>query len=178
MLTSVFSWRAVLLVNVPLLIITLILTLRSVQPDRVTREQKPHIDIEGAVLLCATLVGLVFGLSETQNDSFHSPAVLVPIVVAVITAILFVWRERRATDPLMSFGLLRRHPNYLAATASQGLAGMAEMGLGVIFPLVLILNLGMPPAKAGLFLIPTTIPMVILRRWSAAGMTASGDGRQ
>jgi EmrB/QacA subfamily drug resistance transporter len=161
-LTSVFSWRAVLLVNVPLLIITLILTLRSVQADRVTREQAPHIDIEGAVLLCATLVGLVFGLSATQNDSFHSPSVLAPIVVAVVTAILFVRRERRATDPLMSFGLLRRHPNYLAATVSQGLAGMAEMGLGVIFPLILILNLGMPPAKAGLFLIPTTIPMVIL----------------
>ena len=177
-LTSVFSWRAVLLVNVPLLIITLILTLRSVQPDRVTKEQAPHIDIEGAVLLCATLVGLVFGLSETQNDSFHSPAVLAPISLAVVTAILFVLRERRATNPLMSFGLLRRHPNYLAATVSQGLAGMAEMGLGVLFPLILILNLGMPPAKAGLFLIPTTIPMVILAPMVGRWYDRVGGGRQ
>ena len=161
-LTSVFSWRAVLLVNVPLLIITLFLTLRSVQPDRAPSEESPHIDIEGAVLLCATLVGLVLGLSASQNDSFHSTAVLGPVVAGVIAGILFVWRENRATNPLMSFGLLRRHPNYLAASVSQGLAGMAEMGLGVIFPLILILNLDMPPAKAGLFLIPTTIPMVIL----------------
>ena len=44
---------------------------------------------------------------------------------------------------------------------SQGLAGMAEMGLGVLFPLILILNLGMTPAVAGLALLPATVPMVI-----------------
>ena len=36
------------------------------------------------------------------------------------------------------------------------------MGLGLIFPLVLILNMGMTPALAGLALIPTTLPMVIM----------------
>ena len=42
------------------------------------------------------------------------------------------------------------------------MAGLAEMGLGVIFPLLLILNLGMDPALAGLALIPTTLPMIII----------------
>ena len=36
------------------------------------------------------------------------------------------------------------------------------MGLGLIFPLLLILNLRMDPGVAGLRLIPTTLPMVIL----------------
>ena len=36
------------------------------------------------------------------------------------------------------------------------------MGLGLIFPLLLILNLRMGPGVAGLGLIPTTLPMVIL----------------
>lgn len=62
----------------------------------------------------------------------------------------------------MSFGLLARHSNYLAATASQFLAGMAEMGLALLFPLLLILNIGMPPGIAGLALIPTTLPMIIV----------------
>ena len=38
---------------------------------------------------------------------------------------------------------------------------MIEMGLGVIFPLLLILNLEMDPSLAGLALIPATIPMVL-----------------
>jgi len=73
-----------------------------------------------------------------------------------------VLRERRAHNPLMSLRLLREKPNYLGATLSQGLAGMAEMGLGLIFPLVLILNLQLDPALAGLALIPTTVPMVVM----------------
>jgi MFS family permease len=36
------------------------------------------------------------------------------------------------------------------------------MGLGLLFPLLLILNLGMAPGLAGLALIPTTIPMVLV----------------
>src|SRR5664279_2297681 len=102
-LTSVFSWRAVLLINLPLLVLTLFFTIRAVPADR-PREGEVHVDLSGAVLLCVCLVG----------------------------------------------------------TLSQGLAGMAEMGLGLIFPLILILNLEMDPALAGLALIPTTLPMVVM----------------
>jgi MFS family permease len=87
--------------------------------------------------------------------------VLLPLAIAVAAALLFWLRERRAREPLMSFELLRRHRNYLGATVSQGLAVMVEMGVGVIFPLILILNLEMDPALAGLALIPTTVPMVV-----------------
>ena len=129
-LTSVFSWRAVLLVNVPLLIITLILTLRSVQADPRQTESRRRTSIS-RVRCCSVRRwwGWCLGSRPPRTTASSSPSVLAPIVVAVITAILFVRRERRATDPLMSFRLLRRHPNYLAATVSQGLAGMAEMGL-------------------------------------------------
>ena len=66
-----------------------------------------------------------------------------------------------AHSPLVDFSLLRER-NYLGASLSQLLAGMAEIGLGVIFPLLLILNLTMDPLVAGLALIPTTVPMVIM----------------
>lgn len=111
---------------------------------------------------CVALVGIVFGLSQTAVWDVSSPGVWLPVAVGVIAGALFVVRERRAHNPLMSFTLLRRHRNYLGATVSQGLAGMAEMGLGLIFPLLLILNLRMDPGLAGLALIPTTLPMVVL----------------
>lgn len=160
-LTSVFSWRAVLLVNLPLLALTLYFTLRAVPADR-PREGRVHVDLSGSVLLCLTLVGLVFGLAQSTDGDWTSPVVLGPVLVSVVAGVLFVLRERRAHNPLMSLRLLRSKPNYLGATLSQGLAGMAEMGLGLLFPLVLILNLGMDPALAGLALIPTTLPMVVM----------------
>ena len=95
------------------------------------------------MLLCVTLVGLVFGLSQTQGDDVAPWQVLGPVAVAVAAGVAFAARERRAHNPLMSLSMLRTRRNYLGATMSQGLAGMveAEMGLGVIFPLMLILNL-------------------------------------
>jgi EmrB/QacA subfamily drug resistance transporter len=163
LLTSAFSWRAVLLINVPLAVVTVVLSLRHV-PGRERSEApaaRPHIDVSGTVLLCLALVGLVFGLSESQPWGWSSAGVLAPLAVSLVAAVLFVLRERRATSPLVDFALLRRR-NYLGATLSQLLSGMAEIGLGVIFPLLLILNLTMTPALAGLALIPTTVPMVLV----------------
>jgi hypothetical protein len=116
------------------------------------------------MLLCLAIVGMVYGLTETQDDGFVSPEVLGALLVAVIASALFIWWERRAAQQLMNIGLLRRTPNYLGSTVSQALAGMAEMGLGLLLPLILILNLGMNPALAGGALVPTTLPIVLLSR--------------
>ena len=162
-LTSAISWRAVLLVNVPIAAVCVFVALRSVPADDSSEgSNAKHIDVLGGALLCAALVGLVLGLTQTQTEPLQQLEVIVPLAVAVSATILFVRRERRARQPLMELSLLRRSPDYLGATLSQGLAGIAEMGLGVLFPALLILNLEMDPALAGLALIPTTVPMIIL----------------
>ncbi|MGE3286002.1 MAG: MFS transporter [Pseudonocardia sp.] len=155
------SWRAVLLVNVPLAVVCVYLTLRAVAADEPSAERK-HIDVTGTALLSLTLLGLVFGLAQTQGSAVGSWQVLLPVAGAVVAGAFFLAREHRARNPLMSLPMLRHHRNYLGATVSQALAGMAEMGLGVIFPLLLILNLEMSPALAGVALAPATLPMILL----------------
>jgi EmrB/QacA subfamily drug resistance transporter len=160
-LTSAFSWRAVLLVNAPLVVVCIAAALRAV-PEDAPRRDPGHVDLAGAALLCVALIGLCLGFTETQGEPWISVPVVLPLAAAVLAAALFVVRERIADPPLMSLALLRRHRNYLGATISQAVGGVAEIGLGVIFPLLLILNLGMTPAEAGLALIPTTVPMIIV----------------
>ena len=159
-LTSAVSWRLVLLVNVPLAVVCLVATLSAVPRDS-QRDGTAHVDFGGAGLLCLAIVSLVFGLTEAQSASVTSLPVIGPLAVAVLGGVGFVWWERRADDPLMDVGLLRGTPNYLGSVISQVLAGFVEMGLGLIFPLLLILDLGMSPFVAGLALIPTTVPMVL-----------------
>ena len=158
---TALSWRLVLLVNVPLAVGCVAATLASV-PAGKPAKRGTRVDVLGAALLCVAIVGLVYGLTETQDEGFVSAQVLGALVLAVAASASFVWWERRAAQPLMDLGLLRRTPNYLGSTLSQALAGMAEMGLGLLFPLLLILNLGMNPALAGLALMPTTLPIVVL----------------
>ena len=174
-LTSVLSWRAVLLVNVPLALVAVLLALRHVPADEDAGEERERIDALGTALLSLALIGLVFGLSQSQQSGWASVAVILPLAVSALAAVGFVLWERAAHSPLVDFGLLRER-NYLGASLSQLLAGMAEIGLGVIFPLLLILNLTMDPALAGLALIPTTIPMVVLAPLAGRWYDRAGGG--
>jgi EmrB/QacA subfamily drug resistance transporter len=158
-LTSLLSWRLVLLVNVPLAVVCLVATLSAVPRDA-PRKGHPMVDIRGAGLLCLCIVALTFGLTEIQSEALGSLVVLGPLAIALLSGIGFLWWERRLADPLMDLDLLRRTPNYLGATISQAVGGIVEMGLALIFPLLLILDLGMSPLVAGLALIPTTVPIV------------------
>ena len=160
-LAGAFGWRAVMLVNLPLAALSVVVALRVVPADA-PRRAKTTVDLAGAGLLCVALVGIVFGVSQSQTWGWTSAGVLLPLVAAIAASVVFIAVERRVSSPLLDFGLLAKHRNYAGATLSQGLGGMIEMGLGVIFPLLLILNHGMHPTLAGLALLPTTLPMVIV----------------
>src|SRR5262249_6766526 len=126
------------------------------------RSDSAHVDLAGTALLCVALVGLVFGFSEAQATSWTSTLAIGVLVSVGIGGLLFVLCQRRTPDPLVDFKLLRSRRNYLGATVSQFICGLAEMGLGIIFPLFLVLNLGMSSVLAGVALIPTTLPMVVV----------------
>ena len=63
-LTSSISWRAVLLINVPLLVVTLVCAGKAVPAD-VRQGERAHIDFSGAAAAGIGLVTLVFGLGQT-----------------------------------------------------------------------------------------------------------------
>ncbi|GAA1401755.1 multidrug resistance protein Stp [Pseudonocardia kongjuensis] len=161
LLTVTLGWRSVLLLNLPLLVVTLVVAVPAVPPDG-PRRAGTRVDAPGAALLGIALVGLVFGLAQSTTWGWGSPAVQAALVTCVLAAAAFVGWERHTADPLMDLGLLRAHPHYLGSTLSQALAGMVEMGLGLILPLLLVLNLGMDPATAGLALLASTAPMVLV----------------
>ena len=143
--------------------------------DAARRSALWDIDFAGAGLLCSALVGTVLGLSQTQNHSVRSLDVWAPVAVAIVAGALFVRREQVSAKPLMSFRLLQTHPGYLASTISQTITGMIAIGLAVIFPLILILNLDLTPATAGLALLPTTVPLIILAPFVGRWYDAAGS---
>jgi hypothetical protein len=109
------------------------------------------------------------GGRSRQNWGWDSLAVWGLLLGAIAAAGLFIAVERRRSQPLVDLHLFGQSPNYRTAVSSQGLAGAAEMGLGVISPLLLILNLGMSPGVAGLALLPASLPLIaiapLVGRW-------------
>jgi EmrB/QacA subfamily drug resistance transporter len=159
LLTSI-DWRLVFLINVPLAIVTVVLTLSATPSLRPQGDSRPRIDYAGTVAFGLGIAALVFGLSQGQDDGWGSPETVVPLTSALVLLVAFLVIESRVTVPLLDFGLFR-HLNFLAANLSQVLAGAIELGLGFLLPFYLLIVIGVSPAAAGIALIPATIPIVL-----------------
>jgi EmrB/QacA subfamily drug resistance transporter len=160
MLTQYIDWRAVFWVNVPLAIITVLLTLGNAPAGRPAAEKRPGIDVRGAVVFAVGIGALTLGLGQGQEWGWTDPATLSALVIGVVGLIVFLRVERRP-NPLMKLALFR-HSNFAAANLSQFLAGMVELGSAFLLPYFLLLVLGLSPAAAGLALIPATLPIIVV----------------
>ncbi len=158
-LTSI-DWRLVFLVNVPLAVIALGLTMRATPPLEPDPDAPRDLDLPGVASFAVAVGAIVFGLSQGATEGWTDPATVVPLAIGVVAAPVFFVVERRAAHPMVEFRLFR-HDNFLAANLSQVLAGMVELGLGFLTPFFLLLVVGVSPATAGIALVPATIPIIL-----------------
>jgi EmrB/QacA subfamily drug resistance transporter len=154
------DWRLVFLVNVPLAVITILLTLRATPEIEPDPDASRELDLPGVITFAAIVGGLIFGLSQGPQEGWGEAETLVPIAVGLLLIPVFLLIERRSNNPMINFKLFR-HQNFLASNLSQLLAGMIELGLGFLTPFFLLLVVGVSPTTAGVALIPATIPVIL-----------------
>jgi EmrB/QacA subfamily drug resistance transporter len=159
-LLTTIDWRLVFLVNVPLAVTAIVLTLRSTPPLEPEPGASRDLDLPGVLSFAIAVGAIVFGLSQGAEEGWGDAATLGPLLCGLALLPVFVAIERRAADPMVQFRLFR-HGNFLAANISQVLAGMVELGLGYLTPFFLLLVVGVSPALAGIALIPATIPIIL-----------------
>jgi len=159
LLTSI-DWRLVFLVNVPLALAAIALTLRATPPLEPGPDAPRDLDLPGVATFAVAVGAIVFGLSQGPTDGWGDAQTVVPLAAGAALVPVFVAIERRAANPMIRFRLFR-HVNFLASSLSQVLAGMVELGLGFLTPFFLLLVVGISPATAGIALIPATIPIIL-----------------
>jgi len=152
-LTEFVGWRAVFLVNPPIIIL-LVIALRRVLPAR-TRRPGQRLDIVGAVSATASVAFLIFGLSQGQQHGFNNPRALAALVLASLIAVIFIVVESRYRAPLVPLQVLA-DPARRAALAMMLLLGAVVAGYVYFTSLYLQDVLGLSPLDTGLALIPAT----------------------
>jgi EmrB/QacA subfamily drug resistance transporter len=157
---TAIDWRLVFLVNVPLAIVAIALTLKATPEIEPNSEASRDLDLPGVVSFALAVGLLIYGLSEGPQSGWGQAGTLGPIAIGLLTIPVFLWIESRADNPMINFKLFR-HENFLAANLSQVLAGMIELGLGFLTPFFLLLVVGVSPTAAGIALIPATIPVIL-----------------
>lgn len=160
LLVSAFGWRAIFLVNVPIVLAAVPAAAWVVRES--TEKRGRRLDIAGVVLGVLTLLAITFAFIEGGRAGAGSPAVIAAAVAALCLAGAFLWVERRRGSAAMLPLALFRRP---AFTAANGVAATMNMcTLGTLFVLTLFLQAVQhrSPLTAGLELIPLFAPLAIL----------------
>ncbi|HEY5977568.1 MAG TPA: MFS transporter [Solirubrobacterales bacterium] len=171
-LIEVTSWRAIFWVNIPLIVVTVMLTLHAVEESR---DEDAFLGIDWpAILLSAIgLGGPTFALIEQPANGWGDPMVWVPMAIGIVSFGLFILREAVARHPMLPLGLFRIRnfwvANLTTLTAYAGLIG------GFFFVTLFLQQVaGYSPLEAGLATTPISVLMFFLSPWF--GRIASGTG--
>ena len=140
-------WSWVFWINIPVGIAAAIGFITFLKED--VQHHKRSIDIAGASLFTITVASLLTIL--TEFGSSNNQIVLAASLVFVISTILFVLVENKATDPMISFKLWSHKPIAVANGAGV-FAAMALMGLTTFLPMYVQGVLKQSPVIAGLAL--------------------------
>src|SRR5690349_1753333 len=89
-LTEVFSWRAILLINVPVGIWAAITAFRVVPEGRERPTGQRNYDVAGALTITAGLMTLTWAIVRTDVNGWGSAKTLVPMVAGLLLVALFL----------------------------------------------------------------------------------------
>jgi EmrB/QacA subfamily drug resistance transporter len=151
-LVETISWRWVFYVNMPIgvlavLVVAFRLHLRA-------PAERHAIDFLGAALLTSAVSTIVLITTWGGNEYAWSSPVIVGLAAAAIVLIaLFVWRERRAPEPIIPLSLFDS-PVFRVAIALGFLIGLAMFGAIIFIPVFLQLVYGVSPTSSGLRMLP------------------------
>ena len=125
LLLSVFPWSSIFWVNIPIGVVTLIISQVAVAESR---ESVPRpFDTGGVALSTSGLLLLTFGFVDSSDAGWRSPVVAACVVAGVaVVVIFFVW-EHRTAFPMVPPALLRT-PSFGRACAVYLLAYLAFSG--------------------------------------------------
>jgi EmrB/QacA subfamily drug resistance transporter len=147
LLTEHLDWRWIFLVNLPIVVVAVWFTLRTVAESRSDRAGR--FDIPGTVTFTLAATALVYGLIRAADDSWTSAAVLVPIALGLAGTVLFVAVERRSAAPMLDLGLFRR-PAFTGLIVAAFLCQAAAFAYLPYTTIWLQRVLGHGPVDAGL----------------------------
>jgi DHA2 family multidrug resistance protein len=164
-ITDNFSWRWVFFINIPVGILSLVLSNRMVTDPphlKVMKERSGSIDFVGLALITIGLGSLEVVLDKGQEDDwFQSQFIVGFSVVAAVALTAFVLWELRVKHPIVDLRLLKSR-NFAAANIMMLSLGGALYGTTVLLPLYMQSVMHYSAMQAGMALSPGGVLIICL----------------
>jgi len=156
-LLETFWWGSAFLLGVPVMVLLLVSA-----PVLLPEYRDPdagRLDLFSVTLSLGTILPVIYGLKELAKDGVRAGSVLA-IVAGIAIGVLFVRRQKGLTSPLLDLRLFANR-GFTGALGIGMFGGIVMAGTFLLVTLYLQLVLGLSPLKAGLWLVPMNVAMVI-----------------
>ncbi|MCZ0976145.1 MFS transporter [Streptomyces albulus] len=148
------GWRPLFWLNLPVGLLAMVLTARSVPESRAARPRR--LDVVGQLLVIVFLGALAYAIIEVPHRGWADPVIAGCLALVVVSSGGLLWWERRSPEPLLELDLLR-DPRFSGAIVG----GMSVFGTFGGFFFLTSLSLqhpqGLSALQAGLWMLPTSI---------------------
>jgi EmrB/QacA subfamily drug resistance transporter len=177
LIVSNYSWRWIFYINVPIGIITLILSSRWLPQFDTDERVTTPFDTLGFCLLSPGLALLLYALSEVGvTDSYTSTSVLVSFILGVVLMAAFILRAINATHPLLDLHPFKNR-NFAIGNICIFVIGATLFGSMFLLPIYYQVARGQPAWTAGLLMAPQGIGAACIMRWAGSVTDRFGPRR-
>jgi len=149
LLVGAFGWRSIFLLNLPVGIVAIAMSVRFVAPSLPTSRR--GLDLFAQITGASALAVFTWALIERPARGWTSPAILIALLAAATGIVAFVALESRSRDPVLPLRLFSNRTFSATASAALLYAG-AFFGSVLVYSLYFQQILGEAPATAGLHL--------------------------
>jgi EmrB/QacA subfamily drug resistance transporter len=154
------GWRAIFLLNVPVLAVALWLSARSM-PESKDPDAPDHFDWLGAIVAGIAVGGLAFGAIRANQQGLDDPVALVALLAGIVAVVSFPILMVRRTDPLIPPSLFRLRTFTVVNVSTFLLYGALYVSIQFLF-LFLIGVVGFSPLGAALAVLPVNLALALL----------------
>ncbi len=164
-ITDNFTWRWIFFINIPVGILSILLTSRLIQDPPYFKRRKlseTHIDYIGLGFVALGLGTLQVVLDKGQReDWFESHFILILSLISAASLIFVIFWEWSRKDPIVDLHLFRDR-TFGTSNLLMFMLGFALLGSTLLLPLFMQTLLGYTAEEAGLGLMPGGFAIMLL----------------
>lgn len=158
-IVSMFSWKYIFLINVPIGILTFLLSTKIF--PKVDKNSEETLDIRGAVLFVLSIVLMFASLTSGQNIGFNKPIIILGILESLVAMVIFIVVEKKVQNSLLDLNIFKNKLFSLSLFCAF-ISFIAISTSNIILPFYLQDVLKLSPSITGIFMMISPLILAVV----------------
>ncbi len=173
LITNYLDWRYFYFINIPVSLISIFLASIAIKEENSLLAINSKIDWPGFILFGIGIGILVVALMQVATMTMGTIIFIAAIVAALICLLIFAYVELKLTHPLVQLRLFSSK-SFCGGNLILFCLQICHVSSAVFWVIFLQKVMGYSAAKAGLYILPVTIPVIVMAKLSGKMLDKHG----